>query len=175
MTACVVVLVLLACCCSMEEKCYEPCHADDITGSGASTLELYQMADIYLHKMLVRNENWVPCTTKDCGFGFLGMLVNIGERCGWRFDSLLAVFCVRIVEGKVGTKLEGMVCGVCYAKQTVEKKEVGLDEEFKKLVKEVNLCSPLSFETQPLIACVLVVSQGKMKGCPVCKMWPPRR
>jgi hypothetical protein len=106
-----------------EDKCYTPLHFDDVVGSGANTLELYQMADVYLHKMLARNENWIPCSVKECGYGFL-------------------------VEGKVGTKMEGMACGVCYTKQTVEKKEQGLDEEFKKLQKE-----------------------GKLKACPVCKLW----
>jgi len=95
-----------------DGKCQFPCHGETIANSGCNALELYQFADVYLHKHLVRQENWVECKHPDCRFGFM-------------------------MEGK-NPKKEEKKCEVCFLKQTVEAKRE-LDDEFKKWIQEGKL------------------------------------
>jgi len=126
--------------CCPEAKCFVPANADDICGSGVTTAELFQLASAYLQKVVTRNENWVKC--KDCDFGFL-------------------------VEGKIGTKRPGEVCGVCYKKQDVEKKPPDLDDEFKKMIQEKKIrpCPACKFMTLKEYGVCNVIQ------CASCSIW----
>lgn len=65
------------------------------------------------------------------------------------------------------------MCGVCFKKQVVKKKEQGLDEEFKKMLKVRSIlawtvfgCEPQSCCHGPVLVCCWLFSGRQAEGVP---------
>ena len=92
--------------------CRHPLSVRDLSAA-ATSAQLAHLVFVYMRKRLVRNESFVGCNTRDCGFGFL-------------------------VPSKGGKapKAKKMTCGICEQEQTVEKGKDGeLDDEFKAMIQ----------------------------------------
>jgi len=108
-------------------ECKIPLHPADVAAASVSPLYLYHMARIHIGKTLAQHEDWVLCK---------GNEKSGKDKCLFGFVVLEA--------GKKSNR----ACDVCGLRQSVEKKAVELDAEFKEMIRK-----------------------GEMRDCPVCHFY----